>query len=126
MLELTSGALRATFSTLGARLVSVIFDGVDVLAGGETDEQVLAGDWTAGAVCGRVAGRIARARFMLDGQEHKLVPNMGEHQLHGGPDNFAVRRWAAQPTDHAIHSAFTRPMATRATPAPSTCPQPTR
>lgn len=109
MLELASGALRATFSTLGARLVSVIFDGADVAAGGETDEQVLAGDWTAGAVCGRVAGRIARARFMLDGQEHKLVPNMGEHQLHGGPDNFAVRRWAAQPTDHAIRFSLHSP-----------------
>jgi aldose 1-epimerase len=102
MLELKSKSLRATFSTLGARLVSVFVDGVDVMAGGGTDAEIIAGDWTAGAVCGRIAGRISNARFTLDGTEHKLVANMGEHQLHGGPDNFAIRRWDAQPTDNSI------------------------
>ena len=109
MLELKSKSLRATFSPLGARLVSVFVDGVDIMAGGGTDEQILAGDWTAGAVCGRIAGRISNARFTLDGAEHKLVANMGEHQLHGGPGNFAIRRWDVQHTDKsvrfAIHSA---------------------
>jgi aldose 1-epimerase len=102
MLELKSPDLRVTFSDLGARLVSVFMGGVDLLAGGGTDEQFLAGDWTAGAVCGRIAGRITGARFSLDGTEYRLVPNMGEHQLHGGPDNFAIRRWNAQQTDHSI------------------------
>lgn len=96
MLELKSRTLRATFSNLGARLVSVFVDGVDVIAGGGSDAQIMAGDWTAGAVCGRVAGRISKARFTLDGAEHQLTANMGEHQLHGGPDNFAVRRWDVQ------------------------------
>jgi aldose 1-epimerase len=102
MLELRSDRLRATFTPLGARLVSLDFDGADMLAGGGTDEQLLAGDWTAGAVCGRHAGRISQARFTLDGQEHRLVPNMGEHQLHGGPDNFAVRRWEAEQSGNAL------------------------
>lgn len=109
MLELTSPALRATFSTLGARLMSVEMDGVDLVAGGGTDEQLLAGDWTAGAVCGRVAGRITRARFTLDGVEHRLTPNMGEHQLHGGSDNFAVRRWTAERLDGAIRFSLHSP-----------------
>ena len=102
MLELKSDTLRATFSTLGARLMSVEMDGVDLVAGGGTDEQLLAGDWTAGAVCGRVAGRITGARFNLDGRDYRLAANMGEHQLHGGPDNFAIRRWHATETDHSI------------------------
>ena len=106
MLELKSKSLRATFSTLGARLMSVFVDGVDVIAGGGSDAEIMAGDWTAGAVCGRVAGRIARARFTLDGAEHKLTANMGEHQLHGGPDNFAIRRWTAQSTDSSIRFAI--------------------
>jgi aldose 1-epimerase len=108
MIELKSDTLRVIFSDLGARLVSVFVDGVDVMAGGGTDEQFLAGDWTAGAVCGRIAGRITDARFTLDGVEHKLAPNMGEHQLHGGPSNFGNRRWdvqsGAQSVRFAIHS----------------------
>ncbi|WP_373503606.1 aldose epimerase family protein [Aestuariivirga sp.] len=102
MLELKSDTLHVTFSDLGARLMSVVMDGVDLVAGGGTDEQLLAGDWTAGAVIGRIAGRITNARFTLDGTEHKLIPNMGEHQLHGGPDNFGVRRWNVQTTDKSI------------------------
>jgi aldose 1-epimerase len=109
MLELKSDSLRATFSTLGARLVSLYIDGVDVVAGGGTDEQFLAGDWTAGAVIGRIAGRITNARFTLDGTDHKLTPNMGEHQLHGGPDNFGNRRWNAQPADNSIRFTIHSP-----------------
>jgi len=109
MPELKSDSLRVTFSPLGARLVSVFFDGADMLAGGGTDEQVMAGDWTAGAVCGRVAGRISNARFRLNGTEYKLVANMGEHQLHGGPDNFAIRRWNVQSTDEAVRFTLHSP-----------------
>ena len=106
MLELKSKSLRATFSNLGARLMSVFVDGVDVIAGGGTDAEIMAGDWTAGAVCGRIAGRISNARFTLDGTEHQLTANMGEHQLHGGPDNFAVRRWDVQESKDAIRFAI--------------------
>ncbi len=37
-----------------------------------------------GATVGRVANRTAGARFVLDGQEHLLDANEGEHHLHGG------------------------------------------
>ncbi len=106
MFELKSDTLRATLSPLGARLISVFFDGVDMVAGGGNEEQLLAGDWTAGAVCGRVAGRITNARFTLDGVEHKLVPNMGEHQLHGGPSNFGTRNWGVQRADNSVRFAI--------------------
>lgn len=109
MFTLQSANLRATFSTLGARLISVFVDGVEVMAGGGNDEQLLAGDWTAGAICGRFAGRISHARFTLDGVEHKLVPNMGEHQLHGGPDNFAIRRWKPEQSVNAVRFTLSSP-----------------
>ncbi len=109
MLTLQSADLRATFSTLGARLISVFVGSTDVMAGGGNDEQMLAGDWTAGAICGRFAGRIGNACFTLDGVEHKLVPNMGEHQLHGGPDNFAIRHWHTQSTDQFIRFTLSSP-----------------
>lgn len=106
MLELKSPSLHCTFSALGARLVSAFFDGADMLAGGGNDAQALAGDWTAGAVCGRVAGRIARARFTLDGIEYRLAANLGDDQLHGGPENFAMRRWTVAAEDGRLRFAI--------------------
>lgn len=46
-----------------------------------------------GAIVGRYANRINGARYVLDGVEHHLVPNEGQHQLHGGPQGFNRRRW---------------------------------
>src|SRR4051794_32136861 len=102
MLELKSNSLRATFTTLGARLVGLEFAGADCVVGGASDDDFLTGDWTTGAVAGRIAGRITRSRINLDGTEHPLVKNFGEHQLHGGPDNFAIRHWNVQSTDKFI------------------------
>jgi aldose 1-epimerase len=96
MLELQSGILTATFSTLGARLTSLTYDGIDVTMGGGADLDCITGDWTAGAVCGRVAGRIANSAFMLDGKEVHVQPTFSPHQLHGGLDNFAIRHWRAE------------------------------
>jgi aldose 1-epimerase len=109
MLELKSPSLRAVFSPLGARLVSVFFDGDDMLMGGGTDEQILASDYTAGAVCGRVAGRITKSRVKIDGVTHELAANLGENQLHGGPDNFAQRNWKAEAKDNWVRFIIVSP-----------------
>ncbi|MCA3573246.1 MAG: galactose mutarotase [Aestuariivirga sp.] len=109
MLAIGTDRIRARFTTLGARLVSLDFAGADLVMGGGTDEDILAGDWTTGAVAGRIAGRITNACIEIDGIEYPLVPNMGEHQLHGGPDNFAVRHWTAQQTDDSIAFSLASP-----------------
>jgi aldose 1-epimerase len=44
-------------------------------------------------VFGRVANRIANARFILDGREYQVTRNAGAHQLHGGPKNFSKVIW---------------------------------
>jgi len=102
MLEFRSATLRATFSPLGARLVSLFMGDTDVVAGGGSDAEFLAGDWTAGAVCGRVAGRISNARFPLDGQMIHVTPSEGENQLHGGPVNFGNTVWQHELGKNAI------------------------
>ena len=109
MLELASGQIRARFSTLGARLLALDFAGADLVMGGGTEAELLAGDWTAGAIAGRIAGRISNARVEIDGIAYPLAKNMGEHQLHGGPDNFSVRHWTAQHTEHAIRFSLHSP-----------------
>ena len=41
-----------------------------------------------GAVCGRVANRIAKGEFYIEGEKYTLVQNNGENCLHGGTDGF--------------------------------------
>ena len=50
-----------------------------------------------GAVVGRYVGRIANARFTLDGREVRLTPNDGPNALHGGPGGFDKRVWQGRP-----------------------------
>ncbi len=41
-----------------------------------------------GAVCGRVANRIAKGEFYIEGEKYTLVQNNGVNCLHGGTDGF--------------------------------------
>lgn len=47
----------------------------------------------AASVIGRVANRIAGARFTLDGVEYRLTPNAGRHHIHGGRRGFSQVWW---------------------------------
>jgi aldose 1-epimerase len=56
----------------------------DVMLGYDSLEAVVHGAPSVGAFIGRYAGRIAHARFTLDGYTHALSANNGPHSLHGG------------------------------------------
>lgn len=63
-----------------------------------------------GASIGRYANRIAYSRFELDGTEVELMPNQGEHQIHGGPEGFNKRRWHIQhQSNNSVCYALTSP-----------------
>ncbi len=96
------GELRATVLAWGATLARLevpdpagrstdVTLGFDTVAGYESSRAHL------GGVVGRFANRIARARFALDGAEHRLAANEGPHQLHGGARGFDRRLWRAEP-----------------------------
>ncbi len=61
-----------------------------------------------GATVGRVANRIANARFSIHGENYSVSANQEPHCLHGGQDNFSYRIWAiSQPsTQQAIFHSF--------------------
>lgn len=52
------------------------------------------------AIFGRVANRIADARFTLDGRQYEVTKNLaGKHHIHGGAKNFSRVVWQAKATD---------------------------
>lgn len=103
----THAGMRALITDYGAALVGLeVPDAAggrrDVVLGFDAFDGDALGSYRQaqsyfGAVIGRVANRIGRARFRLDGAEHTLAANEGGHQLHGGPEGFDRRLWAAQP-----------------------------
>ncbi|HVA44872.1 MAG TPA: aldose epimerase family protein [Pirellulales bacterium] len=71
----------------------------EVTLGFDTLAPYLAGHPYFGATCGRVANRIAKGRFTLDGVEYKLATNNGPNHLHGGLKGFDKALWTAEPID---------------------------
>jgi aldose 1-epimerase len=68
-----------------------------VVLGFDTLDPYLKGHPFFGAIAGRVANRIAKGKFTLDGQEYALAVNNGPNHLHGGKKGFDKVVWNAQP-----------------------------
>ncbi|CAL8139080.1 unnamed protein product [Orchesella dallaii] len=49
-----------------------------------------------GATIGRVANRIGKGRFSVDGQDYQAPVNNGENSLHGGVKGFDKKLWEAK------------------------------
>jgi aldose 1-epimerase len=64
-----------------------------VLLGLNSVEDYIAHSPYFGAIVGRYANRIGRARFTLDGETYRLNANEGQNQLHGGQNGFGTRLW---------------------------------
>jgi aldose 1-epimerase len=109
--ELESGAIRARLTNVGATLMALEVPDArgrveDVVLGFEHAAQYLWNRPYFGCTTGRVANRIAGARFELDGREYRLAANDGPHHLHGGTKGFSHHVWEARASAGAV--AFTR------------------
>ncbi len=60
-----------------------------------------------GSLAGRVANRIAMARFDLDGQTFELPVNEGDYCLHGGPEGLGFQVWELDPESTTERARFT-------------------
>ena len=97
-----ASGLEARIMTYGAILVSLkVPDRNGVLADVNLGFDSLAGYLGThpyfGAIIGRYANRIAKARFTLDGVEYRLAPNNNGNTLHGGIKGFDKVVWKAEP-----------------------------
>ena len=68
----------------------------NVVLGFDNLKQYLAGHPYFGCTVGRVANRIAKGRFKLDGKKYRLAVNNGPNHLHGGILGFDKVVWAAE------------------------------
>ncbi len=77
----------------------------NVVLGTNNFEQYIQGFPGSAAVIGRVANRIAQARFTLDGVEYKLAANSGANHIHGGRRGFAQVVWQGKSLKVGRHEA---------------------
>jgi aldose 1-epimerase len=77
----------------------------NVVMGFDNLDQYVKGHPFFGAVAGRVANRIADAKFTLDGKEYKLAANNGKNHLHGGMKGFDKAVWKSKPIQNPDGSA---------------------
>lgn len=92
----SAGRLRAAVTDLGATLVCLWVDGVDVVLGYDNARGYLDNEGFLGAVVGRNANRIQNSSFPLSGGIVRLTPNEGANNLHSGPDCWNTRLWTVE------------------------------
>jgi aldose 1-epimerase len=98
----SKSGVEVSACTYGAAITSIVAPGrngtrADVVLGFDAVAPYLSQTAFLGAVVGRYANRIARARFVLDGVTYQLKPNDGQNLLHGGARGFDKRLWSAAP-----------------------------
>ena len=98
----SDSGVEVSACTYGAMLTSITAPGSDgtranVVLGFGTLAPYLTQTAYLGAIVGRYANRIARARFVLDGVTYQLRPNNGPNLLHGGARGFDKQLWSAVP-----------------------------
>jgi aldose 1-epimerase len=82
----------------------------DIVLGFDNLGQYLKGHPYFGATVGRVANRIAKGRFTLDGKTYALATKNGPNHLHGGLKGFDKVIWKAEPQPGAaVRFAYTSP-----------------
>jgi aldose 1-epimerase len=85
----------------------------DVVLGFDNLKDYLAPHPFFGANAGRVANRIAKGKFTLDGKQYTLATNNGPNHLHGGKKGFDKVVWKAEEvkSSHgpAVRFSYTSP-----------------
>ena len=76
----------------------------NIVLGFDKLEEYTKGHPFFGAIAGRVANRIAKGKFTLDGQDYTLAVNNGPNHLHGGLVGFDKKVWKSRALTSDAHS----------------------
>ncbi|KAL3813362.1 hypothetical protein ACJIZ3_014630 [Penstemon smallii] len=104
MYEIKKGDFSVKVTNYGARIVSVVLPDKngkldDVVLGYDTIKEYKNDTCYFGAIVGRVANRIAGAKFTLNGTLYKLDANENTTMLHGGKKGFSQVAWKVKKHD---------------------------
>jgi aldose 1-epimerase len=104
--------MRATIITYGASIQTVIVPdrsghGADVTLGYPTMQGYLEQPQYFGSTVGRVANRIAKGQFTLDGKAYQVPVNNGPNSLHGGTKGFDKVLWTVTDTQDGPSASVT-------------------
>ncbi|PUZ47469.1 hypothetical protein GQ55_7G167100 [Panicum hallii var. hallii] len=99
--ELRKGDFSVKVTNFGARLMSVVFPDsegnlADVVLGKDTIAEYVDDDFYFGPITGRIAQRVARGRFVLDGKVYHMYRNDGNNTIHGGGRGFSKTIWTVK------------------------------
>jgi aldose 1-epimerase len=115
MYTLTSSEVELRLITYGARVVVLKTrdrDGAwgDVTLGyGELKPYVENTNAYFGVIAGRYANRIAKGRFVLEGETVQTTINDGVNMLHGGVEGFDKRNWDAEVVPDGVEFTLVSP-----------------
>lgn len=111
-----TNGLTAQITNYGAIIVSIFVPDrqgnfADIVQGYDTIEEYINGNGPyMGAVVGRVANRIEKGKFLLDGREFTLAVNNGPNHLHGGITGFNKVVWdVVKSSPSSVELAYTSP-----------------
>ncbi|XP_059441369.1 uncharacterized protein LOC132173781 [Corylus avellana] len=110
--ELKRGNFSVKLTNYGAVVQSVILPDKfgkldDVVLGFDSVKGYKKDTTYFGAIVGRVANRIGKAQFTLNGTKYKLVANEGKNMLHGGPKGYSDVIWTVESYKADSHVTFT-------------------
>ncbi|KAH9775719.1 Aldose 1-epimerase [Citrus sinensis] len=93
--KLKRGDLSLKFTNYGATMLSAVIPDkygklADIVLGFDSVKDYKTDNTYFGAIVGRVANRISRAQFTLNGTRYQLINNDGDNMLHGFPGDLAV------------------------------------
>lgn len=93
LIEFVNDDLTVKLTNYGGKIISVIKNGIDLVHGPKTLDGLVEDTCYSGAICGRVANRIANGQFTLDGKAYQLPVNNAPNHLHGGMEGFDRKVW---------------------------------
>ncbi|CAL5016608.1 unnamed protein product [Urochloa decumbens] len=99
--ELRKGDFSVRVTNFGARLMSVVFPDskgnlADVVLGKDTIADYVNDEFYFGPITGRIAQRVARGRFVLDGKVYHMYKNDGNNTIHGSGRGFSKSIWTVK------------------------------
>ena len=106
---LTGDNVSVDVLDFGATVQSLYVDGINVVQSFDTAEDYKLRDGYVCGAIGRVANRIAKAQFTLNGQEYPLTKNEGDNQLHGGFNGFHHKFYEVEEIENGLRMSCVSP-----------------